>query len=57
VTFYSLADYHLRDFGEIIEFFLCREEADAALRDVLRDEPEWAGQLGVMPIEFALSNQ
>jgi hypothetical protein len=57
VTIYGLADYRLRDFGEIIEFFVTREEADTALVDVLRDEPEWAGELGVVPIEFPLSNQ
>jgi hypothetical protein len=57
VTFYGLADYRLNDFGEIIDFYLSREEADAALRDVLADEPEWTGELGVVPIEFVLSNQ
>ena len=57
MTFYGLADYRLLEWGQIIEFFLCREEAVAALRDVLRDEPAWAGELGVVPIEFALSSQ
>jgi len=34
-----------------------REEAEDVLRDVLTDEPGWAGELGVVPIEFAHSNQ
>lgn len=44
MTLYGLADYRLNDFGEVIEFYPSRAEADAALRDVLRDEPEWVGE-------------
>jgi hypothetical protein len=55
VTFYGLADYRLNDFGEVLEFYGSREEAEAALRDVLRDEPEWEGELGVVTVEFAAS--
>jgi hypothetical protein len=57
MTFYGLADYSLRDFGEVIEFYPSREEAEAALRDVLRDEPGWAGEVGVIAIEFPVSAQ
>jgi hypothetical protein len=56
-TFYALADFRLSDFGEVIEFYVSREDADAALRDVLRDEPAWVGELGVVPVEFTLSLQ
>jgi hypothetical protein len=57
MTLYGLADYRLREFGEIIEFYVSREDADAALTDALRDEPAWAGELGVVPVEFTLSLQ
>jgi hypothetical protein len=57
VTFYGLADYRLNDFGEVIEFYGSQAEADAALRDVLTDEPEWEGELGVIAVEFAVSPQ
>jgi hypothetical protein len=52
VTFYGLADYRLNDFGQVIEFYATRAEADAALRDVLTDEPEWKGELDVVAVEF-----
>jgi hypothetical protein len=54
VTFYGLADYRMSgsELGEIIEFYLSQQEAEQALRDVLADEPAWAGMLGVVPIEF-----
>jgi hypothetical protein len=57
VTCYGLADYRLRDFGEVIEFYASRKEADAALRDVLIDEPDWVGELGVELIRFEVSLQ
>ncbi|HMI99249.1 MAG TPA: hypothetical protein VK488_05395 [Gaiellaceae bacterium] len=57
MTFYGLADFRLNDFGEVIEFYNSQAEADAALNDVLRDEPEWAGELGVIAVEFAMSPQ
>jgi hypothetical protein len=54
VTFYGLADYRLvgSGLGEVIEFYLSREEAESALRDVLSDEPEWEGELAVVTIEL-----
>jgi hypothetical protein len=57
VTFYGLADYRLNDFGEVFEFFNSQAEADTALRDVLKDEPQWEGELGVIAVEFAVSPQ
>jgi hypothetical protein len=56
-TFYGLADYRLRDFGEIIEFYFSREEATAALCDIFDDEPGWEGELGVVEVDFAISPQ
>jgi hypothetical protein len=32
VILYGLADYRLNDFGEIIEFYVSRDEADTALQ-------------------------
>jgi hypothetical protein len=49
---YDLTDYRLRDFGEVIEFYASREEAEKALSDVLRDEPAWQGELGVVPVSL-----
>jgi hypothetical protein len=58
VTFYGLADYRLNDgWGEVLEFYVTREEADAALREVLADEPGWLCELGVVPIVFPYSPQ
>jgi hypothetical protein len=56
-TLYGLADYRLNDFGEVIEFYPSRQEAQDALRAVLEDEPEWAAELGVVSVEFPLSPQ
>jgi hypothetical protein len=57
VTFYALADYRLNNFGEVVEFYVRRAEAEAALADVLRDEPEWEGELGIVPIRVSMSAQ
>lgn len=57
MTFYGLADYRLNDFGEVIEFYNSQAEADAALSDVLRDEPDWKGELAVVTVEFDVSQQ
>jgi hypothetical protein len=54
MTFYGLADNRLAgsELGEVIEFYLSREEAEKALREVLADEPEWEGELGVVAVEL-----
>jgi hypothetical protein len=57
MTLYGLADYRENESGRVIEFYSSREEAEAALRDVLTDEPGWSGELGVVPTEFPLSRQ
>ena len=46
--------YALVDLGdqEAIDVFIRREDAFAALRDCLRDEPDWTGFLYVAPIEL-----
>jgi hypothetical protein len=44
-----LADSEL---GEVFEFFASREEAEEALRDVLTDEPDWKGIIGVAEIDL-----
>jgi hypothetical protein len=53
-TFYGLADYRMTgsELGEVIEFYPSREEAEQALQDVLNDEPDLQGQLGVIPVEL-----
>jgi hypothetical protein len=57
MIFYGLADYRLNDFGEVVEFYVTRAQAEAALVDVLRDEPEWEGELGIVPIRVRISAQ
>jgi hypothetical protein len=44
---------------EVIEFYVtqAQAQAEAALGDVLRDEPEWKGELGVIAVEFDMSPQ
>jgi hypothetical protein len=40
---------------EAIDVFLCEEDAQHALEDCLRDEPDWRGLLRVAPVEFEAS--
>jgi hypothetical protein len=46
--------YALVELGdsEAIDLFLREEDAEAALQDALRDEPEWVGLLSVAPVEL-----
>ena len=46
--------YALVELGdsEAIDLFLREEDTQAALEDVLHDEPGWAGTLTVEPIEL-----
>jgi hypothetical protein len=39
--------------SEAIDVYLCEQDAQRALEDCLRDEPEWHGLLRVQEIEFA----
>jgi hypothetical protein len=36
--------------GEVIAFYGSREQAERALKAVLRDEPEWKGMLEIVPV-------
>ena len=38
--------------SEAIDVYLRREDAWAALEEILNDEPDWAGALFVTPIEL-----
>jgi hypothetical protein len=51
----GLADHRREGGGEVIEFYPSRVEAEAALWDVLSDEPHLTGELGVVPVEFTFS--
>jgi hypothetical protein len=37
--------------GETLDLFLTQEAAEAELREILEDEPEWVNVLRVVPIE------
>jgi hypothetical protein len=39
--------------GEVVAFFPTREQAERALRRVLRDEPDWTGMIEVVPVPLA----
>ena len=58
MPFYALTDSRLTDsgLGEVIEFYSSREEAEKALRDVLMDEPEWHGIIGVAEIDLGFTS-
>jgi hypothetical protein len=58
VLLYALADSRLAgtELGEVVEFYLSREEAEAALHDVLADEPGWQGVIGVAEIDLGLAS-
>jgi hypothetical protein len=47
--------YALADPVETIEIFPTREEAEAALRAVLVDEPGWAGSMRVVELELEVA--
>ena len=38
--------------GETLDLFLTHEAAEAELREILEDEPEWVNVLRVVPIEL-----
>ncbi len=50
MRFYGLADLSVQ---EVIEFYGSREEAEASLREVLVDEPEWVSILKIVAVDFA----
>jgi len=38
--------------GETLDLFLTQEAAEAELREILEDEPDWKDVLRVVPIEL-----
>jgi hypothetical protein len=52
VVLYGIASSLSRD---IDDFYVSREEAESALREILTDEPDFEGELWIEPIEFELS--
>ena len=50
VQVYALASSQSRH--ETLDLFLAREAAEAELREILQDEPDWKDVLRVVPIEL-----
>jgi hypothetical protein len=50
VIFYGLATWECQS---VEEFFLTRGEAEQCLREVLADEPEWNGTIGIVRLDFS----
>jgi hypothetical protein len=48
---YALTSSHSAN--ETLDLFLTREAAEAELREILEDEPDWKDVLRVVPIESA----
>ena len=44
---WGLADHFV---DEVIELYRSREQAERALDNVLKDEPEWEGMMEVVPV-------
>jgi hypothetical protein len=51
VVLYGIASVRSED---IEDWYPTHEEAEAALAAILRDEPDFAGDLWVRPVEFEL---
>jgi hypothetical protein len=49
---WGLAD---RFVDEVIETYRSREQAERALRNVLRDEPDWEGMMEVVPVQARIA--
>ena len=50
VRFFGLLD---REHAEVIEFYAARQDAHRELAEILRDEPDWAGQFEIMIVDFS----
>jgi hypothetical protein len=50
VQVYALTRSHVPD--ETFDVFLTQEAAEAELREILEDEPEWVNVLRVVPIKL-----
>lgn len=53
-SFGPMRAYALVELGDdqAVDVFVRREDAFAALDDAIKDEPDWAGMLSVVPIEL-----
>jgi hypothetical protein len=47
---YALTSSHVP--SETLDLFVTQEAAEAELREILEDEPEWVNVLRVVPIEL-----
>lgn len=47
---YALTSSHVPD--ETLDLFLTEEAAEAELREILEDEPDWKDVLRIVPIEL-----
>ena len=52
MTINGLADARIAGgaLGEVIELYVRREDAEQALEDVLADEPDLEGVVGIVPV-------
>jgi hypothetical protein len=55
VQFYGLYDRDLAEIylSEIVEFYPTLEDADRELREIVHDEPYWAGRYGIVFADFS----
>jgi hypothetical protein len=57
VLVYALVDSRPSPaWGDAIDMYLDREQAEADLERVLRDEPEWESFLSVEPVELVAAD-
>jgi hypothetical protein len=50
VRVYALVDAEMP--GETLDLYLSREAAEAELRAILGDEPDWVDVLSILPIDL-----
>jgi hypothetical protein len=53
MIFYGLVTWQT---ASVVDFYLTRAEAEASLRDVLADEPEWQETVGLVRLDFPAQN-
>ena len=49
----QLYGLHDRDLAEVVEFYPTLEDADRELREIVHDEPDWAGRYGIVLADFS----
>jgi len=52
-SLYALVDY--REPAGVIDWYSTPNEAEAAMREVLRDEPDWVDDIDVLQFELETS--